>query len=318
MKAWLLGDVHLHNTTADLVCRLVDYIIDNTEDEEYLIIAGDWFHKATRQSVETLVVSKNLLNRLNSKFKVIMLAGNHDVTKRDIDFRYSPLSIYDYHKLVLNEPVLIDNIWFVPYTSRQEQWNIWTSNIPKKAEVVVAHQFFKDISKVKHKYLWFPFKEISDIELPYTDVIETRLELPILSGHIHIPYNFGSFMYLGSPYPLKRNEGNKHYIYKFDSGRKKLEPIQMGLVEYAFIDKLDKKYNNPRYILFIKTDLPEDEVREFYSKARQVNIEKIQSVIQEAKNIELTTATDLINNTIELSNYTDEVKDKVKRLIFGG
>ncbi len=318
MKAIVISDVHIHSTTIDIVEKVVDRVIKEKKDEEYLIIAGYWFHKATNLSIEVLEVSKKLFDKLNKYFKIIMLAGNHDVTKRTVEKRNSPLFLYDFYKSAINNPISVDNIYFIPYTSSQEQFDEWYSLAPKNTKLIIAHQTF-DIKDKKHKYLWFPLKEQSAI-LPFPDVITLRSsDIPILSGHIHTPLNYGAYYYLGSVYPLKRNEGNEHFIYRLNTDNSiQFTSIPVDFIKYYTLDRLDGRYNKENYILYITSDKPETEIRAFYNKVRAVNIERLSSIVDVDDNIELTTAKSMIYKTIENSSYSDIIKEKVKQIIFGG
>ena len=318
MRAIVISDVHIHSSTMDLVGKLIDILLKEKIDN--LFILGDWFHKPTNNSIDILTYSKDIFEKLASKFNIFMLAGNHDVTKRQLNKRQSPLSLYShYFKLyALNEPKYFDGCYFIPYTSRQEQWDEWYKNKPKNTKIIFAHQAFVE-TNLTHMFTWLPFKQQCNSTFPFASIIQLHQnDIPIISGHIHVPMNLCNFMYTGSPYPIKINEGDEHYYYILDTDNFKLIPKQLNLVNYVRVSELKNEYNKPNYIVYANINKSDSEIRAFYNNVRKLVIQKVSSVILAEDVLNIATAKSVIENYIDNSEYKDGIKQKVKKLIFGG
>lgn len=195
-KAACFTDIHFGKKNNSRVfnrdCEdFVTWFIEKSISEgcETCIFLGDWHDHRSLINVSTLNYTFANLRRLNDAFKkVYFIIGNHDLYYREKREIHSlPMADELNNFVVINEPVTIDNVAFLPW---------------------LVHDEWKTAKNIKAKYLFghleIPgFKMNAHVEMPDHGEIQkshfTNQEYAF-SGHFHKRQSKGNVFYIGNPF----------------------------------------------------------------------------------------------------------------------
>lgn len=188
----------------------IPYLNSIKEDNDILIICGDVFDN--RQLLDITVLNNviDLFIELSLILPVLVMVGNHDVSKRnenDINslkpFRFIPnVTVYE-------KPVVITNknstILLLP----------WVGDFEKEEAYVLANQ--TDYVLAHTDMIGFKYDNFKEIKKG-ADFVKMKHFKRIFLGHIHKRQEFNDkFIYIGSPYHTKRSDiGNQKGVYKLN------------------------------------------------------------------------------------------------------
>jgi DNA repair exonuclease SbcCD nuclease subunit len=191
MKIAVIGDTHCKNS------RLKDYLRMNqavvkqlkTINPDLIVLLGDDADKhSTVHSIELKTIYE-FISELSTISKVIKLIGNHEL----LNNRCLYDKIHHFHGFnnictVVDEPMIIDNMLFMPYTPVGEFNNI-VNSITQPYSSVFAHQELRGV-KVGNKE-----STVDDVWLESQPML--------ISGHIHdYQQPQANLIYPGVPSPI--------------------------------------------------------------------------------------------------------------------
>lgn len=186
-KVLYVGDPHAKPDCLDEMAKLVEFIWTVAEANvvDYIVFLGDQFHTHSIIHLSVLNFWRHAFERLSKGPKVLALVGNHDISGKIGDYANAMMLYNPNHVKVINLPIKIQGILFVPYQhSRDDFVEICRSG---ETDTVVCHQTF-DGSKYENG---FPAKDGVDPNL-----IPQKW---VISGHIHTPQTIGKIWYPGAP-----------------------------------------------------------------------------------------------------------------------
>lgn len=195
-KAICFSDCHFglkYNSNTHNLDNLefIDWFIALAEREgaETCVFLGDFHHNRSAINVSTLNYSMRGLRKLNDAFeKVYMLVGNHDLFfKEKRDIHSMVISENFSHIILINSPVIAEDVAFIPWMINEE---------------------WKNITKIKSQYIFGHF-EIPGflmnavIEMPDTGTIKSKHfkhQDYVFTGHFHKRQKKGNIHYIGNPF----------------------------------------------------------------------------------------------------------------------
>ena len=208
-KFVVLGDIHLglyndsenwHKVVLDLFKDIHDTC--HRQSIEYVIILGDFFHNRKSTNTKTQHVAYEIAD-IMSRFRMIMLVGNHDAYYKNKNQPTSLRIFKDYKKIqIIDKSMLIsdpDNILLVPW----------------KGEILTTH----------YKYCMGHF-EINGFHMNDSYICKRGQIMSdfsdfdiVLSSHFHTPSTQGKITHLGSPYQQTFHDaGSTRGYYIFEDG----------------------------------------------------------------------------------------------------
>ena len=187
------------------------YLKKNINENDILCILGDIFD--SRQSIDIFILNSaiNIIEKLSKILPVHILIGNHDCAKKyDTDVNSIVAFKHISNVTIYEKPLIITNnqtsILMLP----------WFGNKDIEENFVRANKFdylFTHIDIIGFKY--DNGEEIKDTK--GVDILKFKNNIKkLFSGHIHKRQQKDNFIYIGSPYHMKRSDiGNIKGIYLF-------------------------------------------------------------------------------------------------------
>lgn len=196
-KAAVFTDLHLglksnSKTHNDDCIEYIDWFIDESYKKncETAIFCGDWNHNRNNINITTLNTGLELLEKIGKNFQqTIFFPGNHDLYYKDRrDMSSVVYGKYIPHITMINEPVVMDEVAFVPWLIGDE---------------------WKQIKKMKSRYMFGHF------ELPHF-MMNAMVQMPdhgeiqtedfknneyVFTGHFHKRQSKGNIHYIGNAFP---------------------------------------------------------------------------------------------------------------------
>lgn len=195
MKIGIISDAHLFHKYAITPAMYKSVLIDGFADVDIIVDCGDLTDKANLTADQLDEMSKVFDD---VKKPMYIVAGNHDSLNNTTVA--SILGLNDNIHIIKNEPQLIDNMLFVPYTDNMRA-------LYKKLDKLVDEQvdvMFSHLNITGNLYASLSFKDIDKI---------LKYSRHIFNGHIHTPEAkidvFGAFCNVGSSSSLTFND--EHY-----------------------------------------------------------------------------------------------------------
>lgn len=231
------SEIFLDNIQTYLTKEFIPYLLENKI--EWIIIGGDILDNRQTINVKTLNYVINFFKFLQmNNFKVIVIAGNHDLyhsTSNELT-SLSFLSNFSNITLIQNgyQRILIEDssIVCISWISNAElfiQNDIQTLSKYAQSNICIGHFEFNDFRMSKNS-------KIQDMGMPHESV--SNLFKYIISGHYHmrnmkILANGTHIIYAGSPYQLTRADAQE------DRGFMVLTLDNNELTNFEFIDNKD-------------------------------------------------------------------------------
>jgi DNA repair exonuclease SbcCD nuclease subunit len=185
MKLLVIGDPHV--TVEELPdCQALLSLVTSKASElhpDYVVFLGDLHHGHAVVRVEVMDFWKRNLAILGQDGqRSILLVGNHD-RPNNVNLKMDALAYESSTCHVVSVPETIGSVRFIPWMPTNEEFVAGCGD----SKVIFAHQEFKGGRYDSGMFIpngvdpeWLPAKAI-------------------VSGHIHLPSQFGSVWYPGSP-----------------------------------------------------------------------------------------------------------------------
>lgn len=195
-KALFVGDPHVQPKNIE-ECEDLFKFIKNTATKKNcntVVLMGDLFHTHGVIRVEVLDFWTRQLKILSKQFKIRVLVGNHDMILGEGYYAgISPLDVfkedYKYTFSIVNIPMIIENIAYIPYMSDHVTFIKAAQDLYDQGatKLLVAHQTFTGATYENGFYA--------------EDGIDPALvpQDAIISGHIHKQQQIGKCFYPGTP-----------------------------------------------------------------------------------------------------------------------
>ena len=245
----IVGDPHCkHSELIEM-----NLLMDSVEKEalraevDSIILLGDLFDSHNLLRLEVIDFWQKRLAKLALIKPVIALVGNHD-QKGNVEEEWKLSSLTTLSNIpnltVVNEPLIIGNWAYVPYTQNKELFISTANNLAKTAKILVCHQTFDG--------------SVYDNGMYAPDGIDPTLIVgydKIISGHIHKFQEFSNIIYVGTPRWMSISDANQDKgIWLTDGKDFKMvslggvlsKVVQIELTEESteepVFDKKDKNY----------------------------------------------------------------------------
>lgn len=194
MKVLRIGDPHVTVSNLKDSERLIDFVIETAKKEKVdrVEFLGDLFHTHAVMRVEVVHFWRRAFDKISFEgFPILTLVGNHDQPgSKEKEQQMNALNIYQSGDVVVvNKPMVIDQIAYIPYTSNREEFLKATYDLQKKGaeKLLVAHQTFTGATYENG----FFAEDGIDPELVAQE--------SVVSGHIHKQQQIGKCDYPGTP-----------------------------------------------------------------------------------------------------------------------
>ena len=194
----------------------IPYLKKNMADGDILFILGDWFDNRQLLDIYVMNTAIDIIIELAEIIPVYFLTGNHDIYKKyDTDvnsiiaFKYIPnVHIYEKPTIITNG---LSKILVLPWIGDEKKEENYVKH--NEQDYVFAHAniagFAYDNGRQIHKGA--KFTNIKGIKR-------------LFSGHIHKRQEYQQFIYIGSPYSIKRSDiGNQKGCYLFNPQTNKVK-----------------------------------------------------------------------------------------------
>lgn len=283
MKILRVGDPHITVTNINEAQRLMEFIYDTGKQHgvDRIEFMGDLFHTHAVIRVEVLDFwSKAFHGFLRGGIPVVTLVGNHDQPgSKEKEQEMHALSVFNSLVTVVDQPMVLDKIAYIPYMSDQDAILEASQRLYKSGatKMLVAHQTFTGAQYENGFYA----EDGIDPQLISQDAI--------ISGHIHMQQQIGKCFYIGTPkwdtmsdanedkgiWIFEHSEDGSVLSKQFISTQNIVTPIykhkltegfeEPKLVEHArnyielhgqstWIKKMKKKYKGRAHIKAVPTD----------------------------------------------------------------
>jgi DNA repair exonuclease SbcCD nuclease subunit len=219
-KTLFVGDLHAqigNIEDTNLIFEKIRNII-KTHNIYVVVFLGDLYHTHSVLRQEVIACVKAGIKSL--KIDCIVLVGNHDlVGPKNSDMDASTLTLSS-DALVINKPTCVNEFVFVPYMPSNEDF------------VAACNKFYKDGNEDKILVVHQSFNGVQ-FENGFFDPHGVDRSLvffkEIISGHIHIRFEFAGITYVGSPRALAASEANQEkFLMIHDTETKIKEWIPIG------------------------------------------------------------------------------------------
>lgn len=319
MRLLVFGDLHLGKKYSNTYFLDLDMKVINLVCEEVvknkldkIIFLGDLFHNRSESTPKTLVVARQILDKLNSlNIPIIMILGNHSTY-------YNNKKDYNYYRIFNG---LFKNISFIENIQEDDGLlYVGWMQTPEEEEK------YKELSK-NFKWIFghFEFKgaEMSGSYRTKEGLENTNIESYIFSGHLHQRSQQGRLYYIGSPYPHTWHGSNrKDYGYVLvDTETEDIKFINLELHhfnEYKLqkllmkiaMDKESVKKEMLNSETKVKIDVPLDERQLSDLKIYLNNTFKPKDLMVEKENLSISSE-NVSYDKLLLSNPVDFITDYI-------
>lgn len=200
IKTLYVGDAHVKVSNLKESEDLMNFILETVKKEgvQKLVFLGDQFdHHAILRS-EVLAFWYKWFQVFPKHVRTITLVGNHDLAnfESDIHSMISLKSLEDVNFKIVDYPYIENNVLYVPYIHKNEEF-IKTVNLFKdQAKALVCHADFDGAQYENGMYAPNGIKQ------------EEVLFDQIIVGHVHSRSKFGKVIYPGTARWLKSSDAN--------------------------------------------------------------------------------------------------------------
>lgn len=243
-RGHLIGDPHLgkkfdigvpaHRRGERERGQVAQFIRELDQEGDMIVMVGDLFdtpyvsHTVVKQAIDAVLGAA--MKRPNTEF--VMMAGNHDMPRKltaiaafDVFERACGGRLPNLH--ILTEPQIINGVAFFPW-----QWDISAHD-----QVIGFGQRTGVVAAVGHWDLTSFGGE--DLHLaPVADLRHAFGDIPLYSGHYHVPGQYGEVSCTGSLQPYSHAEDPEGLIY-----------VTMSLADVQAADLATLRYKCVRIIL---------------------------------------------------------------------
>jgi DNA repair exonuclease SbcCD nuclease subunit len=241
-----------------------------TEQPDMIVNLGDMFHTHNVVRSEVLAEVDQHLRNIANLCPYFILVGNHDMAHNKTPHIHAWLPYKQKFKTIhiVDEPALIDDMFFMPYIDDAATFNATLDNaLESQLSAVFCHQTF----------LGANFGFIAALDGAKIPTTKTQ----IISGHIHKAQTMGPVWYPGTPYAQESADSNENkgiYLYSTANGAKKFieSPLPKWMTYKIAVTDLEKTVQsmnpNDRNHLVIIGEKPEIDAMvesEFFRNARK-------------------------------------------------
>lgn len=248
-KYILIGDVHIdkfkdtdvHHKNFSL---LLNNHINTTMREhgiDTMIFMGDIFDNRTSlniKSVTFMLKEIGLYLTNNPDHKMIMITGNHDVYYKDTN-KVSSLDLFVHDNItVIDEPVEIGNILFVPWVNKENTDYVMELVRNTKMEYCLGHFEFAGFKQHPNDKLLSKGRSVTDF----------RHFKKVISGHIHYSSEDGNILYTGSSLQFDKSDAKDvKKLFILDTQNHTIEKFEHDVIlcHDVIIDKNDAQMKLP-------------------------------------------------------------------------
>ena len=194
MRLLLSTDLHFSDAPKDRYrFEFIPHLAKQARDHrvELIVLLGDLTVKKDNHSALLVNLIVAGLRTLTSVCPVHVLKGNHDYLADPTLPFFKFINHIDGITL-MNEPVLLNDMLYVPHLTSMEQWLKVPQLTDKAPTVAFIHQTVSGaISESGQRLDGFPLKPMK------------QLRCPVYGGDIHKPQTIGPVTYIGPPYHIK-------------------------------------------------------------------------------------------------------------------
>ena len=224
MKTLFLGDPHTTVGNLEESERLMQFVLEQSQKVDRLIILGDLFHTHANVRVEVLEFWSKWFYELDSAgVRTIVLVGNHDQIG-DYSSKSHSLSVFNkipYERVeIISSGTVYGNFGFIPYIHDQQEFIKEANRLTEEgAKILVVHQ---DLDGAQFENGFYCPNGVKQEDL-HADLI--------IGGHIHKRSRFGKVILPGTARWLTssdKNEPKGLWLAEFDNDGK--------IVQEEFLD----------------------------------------------------------------------------------
>jgi len=198
VKILRVGDPHVMVSNLKDSQKLMDFICKTAVDRDVNCIEflGDLFHTHAVIRMEVIDFWKRAFEQIETLLYIEcrVLVGNHDQPgSKEKEQEMNALNIFKDKEgewfTIINEPMILKNIAYIPYMSSEEAFLEASSDLYKKGAtgLLVAHQTFTGAT---YENGFFSQEGIEPEKVSQDQII---------SGHIHKSQEIGKCLYPGTP-----------------------------------------------------------------------------------------------------------------------
>lgn len=209
MKVLLVGDVHATPDELDDCQALVDFIAKTAKAHDaQVLFLGDQYHCHNVIRVEVLAFWRNAFRQLmRAGLNVASLVGNHDLGAESGDPRVHAMLAHEEQITVIDKPLINGNVLFLPYFHDNDEF---LDACKMGGRSVICHGTFWGS---QYENGFYAPEGIDPDKVPQDTII---------SGHIHLPQEFGKVHYVGAPRWRSLSDAGTDralWLYDFDDGK---------------------------------------------------------------------------------------------------
>lgn len=223
VKILKIGDPHVMNSNLVDSEKLLQFALDTaiTEKVNAVEFLGDLFHTHAVLRVEVVAFWQRWFNKFETEgIEVRALVGNHDQPgSKEKEQEMNALDVFQSNsknanvlRKIINKPMIIDGIAYIPYMSSEEGFIAAANALYEQGatELLVCHQTFTGA--------------VYENGQPAEDSVDPNKipQLRIHSGHIHKEQEFGKVWYQGTAKYDKLSDANEKkgiWVYELNDKR---------------------------------------------------------------------------------------------------
>jgi len=342
MRLFLISDTHfgVRNNSKEWLEIQENYfrnffipnLKQRVKEGDILLHLGDVFDNRTSINLNVMNVAYKIFEEISKIIPVHIIVGNHDIYNKKTNEINSLLVFKNIKNIHIYEtPTVIKlgnkfSALLMPWVENVEDFNNFLENPLYESDFLFCHT---DINNLK-------FNKNSIIENGINQKELYKFKR-VFSGHIHWGQKIGNIHMIGNPYELTRSDGDnikKIVIYDLETDEEewiennytpKFKKIHIDYLLNHSLEELSfLMTNNFVDILIPQTkviDIPIQKLLEYlncYIISRKINIKIYDenltnnNFLEESNNIETFSIESLIKTYIDTTNYSDDLKEKLK------
>lgn len=323
----------------NLTIKAIDEIlkISKSEHIDNIIFLGDWFNSREYIHTATLTVGYKLMSLLAMSYKVVVIAGNHDIESnayRTISplFTFANIEnvtvLHDITEFILNDKLCLAVPWGFSDFENTKTYDYVFGHLNVAGSAIRYNKVVGDISDNSE----YVVTAINDVR---TFAKKLKPAGICFSGHIHLRtehrYRSNRIIFVGTPFELNFGEtSSNHGVYIIDTKSNDVRFIEITSMPKHCIMKLSEciengkiknseyfnKFNNAIIKKIIDIDLTSDQQNELNSVL--ANLDMYDFVESELcyNILDATSATAIDSDKLTLVSYLDLVFDTLSDDVF--
>lgn len=192
MSILYVGDPHVQVSNLQDSEKLMSFVLSKAEDlkVEKIVLLGDLTHNHAVLRLEVLDFWQKWLNTFSSKYKTVVLCGNHDMQNQHNGSIHALQVFKNINKnlVIVDDQYLDDGYGYLPYIHNHEIFATKAQELfLKGAKKLVCHQ---TVDGSKYDNGFYAPDGIDPKSLP--------LFVEVISGHIHTTARIDNWFYTGT------------------------------------------------------------------------------------------------------------------------